>query len=75
MRVMLRLKPKIIGDEKKGTTVYHSLACDWISGFIQRREKNRRAKRRREYLRFQVLLKQKRRPGLSFSQSDPPILT
>lgn len=46
----------ILQDEKKGTTVYYSLACDCISDFMRGLEKILRSKHRRENQRFQALL-------------------
>lgn len=45
----------ILKDEKKGTTVYYSLACDCISEFMKGLENILRAKHNRENERFQAL--------------------
>ncbi len=46
----------ILEDEKKGTTVYYSLACDCISEFMKGLEKILRSKHQRENRRFQALV-------------------
>lgn len=45
----------ILQDEKKGTTVYYSLACNCISEFMRGLESILRAKHQRESERFQAL--------------------
>jgi ArsR family transcriptional regulator len=46
----------ILQDEKKGTTVYYSLACDCISEFMKGLEKVLRSKHQRERERFRALV-------------------
>lgn len=45
----------VLKDEKRGTTVYYSLACDCISGFMDGLELIIRKRHEREQERFEAL--------------------
>ena len=50
-------KAGILESEKKGTTVYYSLACNCISEFMKGLEKILRSKHHRENKRFRAVVK------------------